>query len=147
MEDERLRRLIKAGESNNIEFKESLKLNNEIGQTISSLSNNNGGKILIGVADSGEIIGVDLGKSTLERLANRIKQNTDPKIYPEITTKKIDEKDIVMIQVKESHEKPVFYRGKAYKRVGKSNHKLSSSEIRNLAKNSGEKTSWDEQIC
>ncbi len=47
----------------------------------------------------------------------------------------------------ESQEKPVFYRGNAYKRVGKSTHKLSSSEIRNLAKNSGEKTSWDEQIC
>ena len=88
-----------------------------------------------------------MGKNTLEQLANRIKQHTDPKIYPSISTENIDENDVVIIEVNESLEKPVFYRGSAYKRVGKSNHKLKSSEIRNLAKNSGDKTFWDEQIC
>ncbi len=147
MEQERLKELIHEGESAEVEFKESLSLSEPIGKTISSFSNANGGTLIIGVTDSGEIKGVELGENTLEQLANRIKQHTDPKIYPSINTENIDGKDVVIIEVNESQEKPVFYRGNAYKRVGKSTHKLKSSEIRNLAKNSGEKTSWDEQIC
>jgi len=88
-----------------------------------------------------------VGENTLEKLANRIKHHTDPKIYPSISTENIDGNEIVVIDVEESLEKPVFYRNRAYKRVGKSTHKLSSSEIRKLTKNSGEKVYWDEQRC
>ncbi len=147
MDQEHLKELIQGGESAELEFKKSLSLSESIGKTISSFSNASGGTLIIGVTDSGEIKGVHIGKNTLEQLANRIKQHTDPKIYPSIDTENIDEKDILIIEVKESQEKPVFYRNNAYKRVGKSTHKLNSSEIRKLAKNSGEKTSWDEQIC
>lgn len=140
-------KLIQKGESSTVEFKGSLKLSEPIGETISSFSNAGGGTILIGITDSGEIKGVDIGEKTLEKLANRIKHHTDPKIYPSINSKKVDGKDIVIIEVDESPEKPVFYRNRAYKRVGKSTHKLSSSEIRKLAKNSGKKRYWDEQIC
>jgi len=147
MEQERLKELIHEGESAEVEFKESLSLSEPIGKTISSFSNANGGILIIGVTDSGEIKGVELGENTLEQLANRIKQHTDPKIYPSINTENIEEKDLVIIEVNESQEKPVFYRGNAYKRVGKSTHRLNSSEIRKLAKNSGKKLQWDEQIC
>jgi len=147
MKDERLRSLIQGGESDKIEFKESLSLSEPIGQTISSFSNAQGGIIIIGLNDSGEIKGVDVGENTLEKLANRIKHHTDPKIYPSISTENIDGNEIVVIDVEESLEKPVFYRNRAYKRVGKSTHKLSSSEIRKLTKNSGEKVYWDEQRC
>ncbi|MFO8108951.1 MAG: helix-turn-helix domain-containing protein [Thermoplasmata archaeon] len=139
--------LIQKGESEVLEFKGSLKLHNQIGEAISAFSNSNGGIIYVGIEDSGKISGVDLGNNTLEKLANRIKMDTDPKIYPSIRTVKIDGKDLIMIKVEENPEKPVFYKDKAYKRVGKSTHRLNASEIRNLAKNSGEKTYWDEQIC
>ena len=147
MDQEQLKELIEGGESGKVEFKKSLNLSESIGKTISSFSNASGGTIVIGVTDSGNIKGVDIGKNTLEKLANRIKHHTDPKIFPNITTEKIDNKDVVIIKLNESPEKPVFYRKKAYKRVGKSTHKLNSSEIRNLAKNSGEKVYWDKQIC
>lgn len=147
MRQEKLKELIQGGESAELEFKKSLSLSEPIGKTICSFSNANGGTIVIGVTDSGRIKGVDVGKNTLEQLANKIKQHTDPKIYPSVSTEKLDGKDIVIIEVNESQEKPVFYRNRAYKRVGKSTHKLNSSEIRKLAKNSGEKLQWDEQIC
>ncbi|MFH1077523.1 MAG: ATP-binding protein [Pseudomonadota bacterium] len=47
----------------------------------------------------------------------------------------------------ESREKPVFFKGRAYIRVGKSKHQLSASEIRKMAKESGERVYWDEKIC
>ena len=56
-------------------------------------------------------------------------------------------KKVVVIEVKESAEKPVFFKNHAYKRVGKTNQMISSSELRKLAKESGERVYWGEQIC
>ncbi len=147
MNSERLIKLIDSGETEYVEFKNSLKLWEQVGQTVSGFSNSGGGTILIGVQDSGKISGVDIGKGTIEKLANRIKKNTDPQIYPEITMQEIDGKNIILIKVEENDEKPVFFKKHAYKRMGKSTHRLNSSEIRKLAKNSGEKVYWDEQVC
>ena len=138
---------LKKGESQNIEFKESLKLIKEIGATISAFSNSGGGTVYIGIPDKGKIIGVDIGSNTIENLANQIKTNTDPQIYPEIEIKEIHDKKIILIKVKESIEKPVFYKNHAYQRIGKSTHLVETSQIRKLAKESGEKIYWDEQVC
>ncbi len=101
MEQKRLKELIQKGESNDLEFKKSLSLSEPIGKTISSFSNARGGTLVIGVTDSGEVKGVDVGENTLEKLANRIKHHTDPKIYPSISTAKVDGKDLVIIEVKD----------------------------------------------
>jgi len=147
MKEKEIKKLIKEGESGKLEFKESLKLKNEICETVSALSNTSGGMIFVGISDSGEIKGIDIGKKTIEGLANYIKQNTDNQIYPKIIVENIGKTNIIVIEVNETYEKPVFFRGKSYKRIGKSNHKLSASEIRELAKKSGKKSYWDEQIC
>jgi len=141
-----LQRAIEKGESERIEFKESLSLKSEIGETVSAFSNTNKGKIIIGISDYGKIIGIEVGKKTLEGLANYIKQNTDNHIYPKIIVESIDDKNLIIIEVNEANEKPVFFRGNAYRRISKSNHKLSASEIRKLAKES-QKIYWDEQVC
>ena len=147
MDKQKIKNLIEKGESEKTEFKESLKTLNEIGETISAFSNSNSGIILAGVSDLEKLIGVSIGKNTIENLANYIKRNTDPQIYPSIEFEKIENKKVILIKVIESKEKPVFFKSHAYKRVGKTNLRLSSSEIRKLAKETGEKVYWDEQIC
>lgn len=147
MKEKELRKLIEKKESQSLEFKESLALKQELGETVSAFSNTNNGNILVGVKDPGKITGTEIGKKTLEGLANYLKQNTDNQVYPKITVETIDRKKVILINVREASEKPVFFRGKAYKRIGRSNHKLSASEIRKLAKESGKKVYWDEQVC
>lgn len=142
-----IKELIEKGESQDLEFKESLKLKEEIGETVSAFSNSNDGVVLVGVSDGGEPIGVDIGGNTLEELANHIKRNTDPQIFPTVKILEVGEKKVVMIEVRESQEKPVFFKDHAYKRVGKTNHRISSSELRKLAKESGERVYWDERVC
>ncbi|MCK4733008.1 MAG: DeoR family transcriptional regulator, partial [Methanophagales archaeon] len=44
-------------------------------------------------------------------------------------------------------EKPVFFKNRAYKRVGATNQRISSSEMRKLAKESGERIYWDGRVC
>jgi ATP-dependent DNA helicase RecG len=50
------------GESETIEFKNSLSEMDQILETISAFSNTKGGNIFIGLADDGKINGVELGK-------------------------------------------------------------------------------------
>ena len=139
--------LIERGETQSLEFKESSGLKDEIGETISAFSNSDGGTVIIGVSNSGGVPGVDIGKNTLEELANYIKRNTDPQAFPSVKIQEIGGKKVVMIEVEESAEKPVFFKNHAYKRVGKTNQMISSSELRKLAKESGERVYWDERVC
>jgi len=142
-----LKEFINQDESEALEFKESLQLKDEIGKTISAFSNSKGGNILVGISDKRKIKGVQVGKRTIMELAEYIKRNTDPQIFPEIKIHKLDEKEIIFIITKESREKPVFFKNYVYKRVGNTNQRISSSEIRKLAKEIKEKVYWDEQIC
>jgi ATP-dependent DNA helicase RecG len=130
-----------------LEFKKSLRLKEEICRAVSAFSNANGGSILVGLSNDGKVIGVDIGRNTLEELANYIKRNSDPAIFPSVKVLDAEGKKIIVIEVKESAEKPVFFKNHAYKRVGKTNQMISSSELRKLAKESGAKVYWDEQIC
>lgn len=142
-----LKKLISQGESETLEFKESLQLKNEIGETVSAFSNSKGGIILVGISDRGAIKGLQIGKKTVTDLAEYIKRNTDPQIFPRITACEIDNKQLISIKVEESGEKPVFFKDYVYKRVGDTNQRIPSSEIRRLAKESTGKVYWDELPC
>jgi ATP-dependent DNA helicase RecG len=133
-------------ESDTVEFKKSLSEWKEIVETVSALSNTSGGIIFVGISDEGNIIGVNIGQRTIEDLADKIKQNTDPKIYPSISVLDLADKSLIEIKVAESPSKPIFAFDKVFKRVGKSNHKVSSEEIRKMALE-GKRIYWDEQIC
>lgn len=139
--------LIRQGESETIEFKKSLSLKDEIGAVISAFSNAKGGIILVGVTDTGEISGVDIGANTIEDEASYIKRHTDPQVFPSIKVYEIEDKQIVAIKVSESNDKPVFFKNHAYKRVGKTKLRISSSEIRKLATEVKKKLNWDELAC
>jgi len=139
--------LIITGESQNTEFKDSISLKREIGETVSAFSNAHGGTILIGVSDFGDVTGVEVGKRTLEELANYLKINTDPPIYPEINLCQICDKDIIEVKIKENDEKPVFFKTHAFKRVGRTNQRISTSEIRKLAREERKRLCFDERIC
>ena len=138
---------IERGESQSLEFKESFGLKEEIGETVSAFSNSDGGTVIVGVSDDGGVPGVDIGKNTLEELANYIKRNTDPQIFPSVKILERGEKNVVLVEVEESAEKPVFFKNHAYTRVGKTNQGISSSELRKLAKESGGRVYWDERVC
>jgi len=118
MSKETLLKIVGGAESLNIEWKPSLSQINEIIETISGFSNTEGGKVIIGVSKSGKLPGVEIGKDTIEHLTNKIAQNTDPKIHPRITVEKINSKNIIIIEVKESSDHLVLAFGRPYKRVG-----------------------------
>lgn len=124
--------LIKGKESENIEFKESLKEKDDILKTICAFSNGKGGVIMIGVSDKGEPVGVDLGKRTVELLANEIKGSLEPPILPQMEIAKIDSRYLVVIRVLEGINKPYLYKGVAYRRVGSSTQRIPREELERI---------------
>jgi len=138
--------IIEKEESETTEFKTSLAEWRDVVETISAFSNRNGGTVFIGVGDGCEILGIDNGKSILENLANQIKQNTDPVIYPSIRIEEVEGKTIIVVDVKEFEQKPVLAFGRAFMRVGKSSQKIGHEEIRRLALLAS-KVYWDGRVC
>ena len=58
--------------------------------------------------------------------------NTEPKIYPEISTLKTGDKNLILISVKPSPQKPHTANGRPFKRVGKNTKAMSQGEYESL---------------
>ena len=132
-------------EGQTVERKESLSLWRDIVETCAAFATAQGGKVFVGVADDGRITGVQIGKGTLEDLANRIAQNTTPKVVPTITTQGEPGATVVIVDVPEHQTKPVTAFGRPYRRSGRTNQVLSASEVAELFLASRGLT-WDETV-
>lgn len=72
---------LERGEGETIEFKRGFGERKEILETVVAFANKRGGIILVGV-DDGNVLGVRIGKGTIEVLVNDIRQNIEPSIIP-----------------------------------------------------------------
>lgn len=143
-----LKEIISQGESETVEFKKSLNESKEIIKTISAFANTKGGRIFVGVSNYGNVPGVEIGKNTIERLTNQITQNTDPKAHPHIIIEKINDKQVIIIKVKESSDHLILAFGRPYRRVGKSTLQMSKDEYeRSILEKHKDKLYFDSQIC
>jgi len=142
-----LNEFLKNGESDIIEFKKSVGEWREIVETVSAFSNTKGGTIFVGI-DKGEIIDVTIGKGTVEDLTNKILSNTEPKIYPEITIKKLNRKNIISIKVETYPYDAVLAFGKPFKRIGKNTVRMANDEYKKRILEIHKKELYfDGQIC
>lgn len=128
-----------------MELKQSLSDWRAIVETCAAFGTGNGGRVYVGVADSGQCLGVKIGKGTLEDLANKIALNTSPKLVPDIETEVRNGKMIVIIGISGHPAKPVTAFGRAYRRSGRTNQILSAPEVADLYFSSRGVT-WDETI-
>jgi ATP-dependent DNA helicase RecG len=142
------KKFIDTTESETLEWKSSLAQLNRIIETISAFSNTKGGTIIIGVGGTGKSLGITIGKDTIEQITNKMISNTEPKIYPDISVKKIEGKSLIIIKVDKYPYDIVLAFGRPYKRVGKSTLKMSKDEYEKiiLEKNKS-KLYFDSHIC
>lgn len=126
---ENISEVIAGGESETIEFKTSF--NDESIEAVGAFSNSRGGSVFIGIGNSGEICGYQIGNKTIEDIANRIQEATDPRLQPyiSIVTPACMEKKIVVIQVPPAAGTPISVRGRYFRRTGKTNQRMSHEEI------------------
>jgi len=119
---------IEQGESKTIEFKEKLPKNNSIVKTVIAFSNTSGGKLIIGVSDDKEIVGIlDEDIFTLQdKVVSLIFDSCHPNILPEIYTINVEGKILLVIEIFRGNLLPYYLKSKGklegtYVRVGSSN--------------------------
>jgi len=139
-----LLKLISFGESVNLEFKKSLskELKKEIKHSICAFANTLGGKILVGVADSGEVIGVSYNNSILAQVQHFSREiNPNLKIHVSVC----DDLRVIVIEVFKSDDLHNI-NGMFFIREGSTTQKLiSPDEIRSLFELKN-KLSFDDKI-
>ena len=113
--------------SQTLEFKKEIPQNEQIIKTIIGFCNQVGGRLLIGVADDGTIVGIDENEAmqVMEWLEHSIYQATTPTIIPKVLAQRIGEKLILEIKVSAGMNKPYFIKSEGpdrgtYIRVGRS---------------------------
>ncbi len=122
-------------ESETIEFKETLSDEDRILTSACAFANTNGGSILIGVRDNATVIGISIGKNTIELLARKLTECITPPIYASINETNVEDKTVLELKIPKSEYKPHFYKGIAYVRVGKINKDMSPQELTIFFKN------------
>lgn len=121
-------------EGQNLELKQSLSDMQSILQSVVAFANSKGGKVLVGISDNGKVVGVDIGKNTLENLARDIVRSIAPPFAPVIEVESFEGKNVLVILVEESATKPHFYKNIGYVRSGTSNLKIDPQGVERLLK-------------
>ena len=126
-------------ESGQLELKREPPKNDQIVKTIIGFCNQSGGKLIIGVADSGDIIGV--AEEEIERLLESIERSIydscSPSIIPRLYTQNFGGKHILVVEVSAGMNKPYHRRTEGpdkgtYIRLGKQTVHATKEIIREL---------------
>ena len=110
--------IIQSGENFYIEFKEEKVKAKDLGEEIVAFANSEGGTILIGVSDDGNITGIT-DKKIEETIMNICRNNIVPNIIPSFEYAIINDKKIVILGIPKGLSKPYStVDNKYYIRVG-----------------------------
>jgi ATP-dependent DNA helicase RecG len=142
---------IKKGESKRLELKEKLPSNEAIAKTVVAFSNTSGGKLIIGVNDKREIVGIDEDKvfEYEEKIASIINDMCYPTILPEIYAQNINGKIVLVVEVFRGSLLPYYLKNKGklkgtYVRIGSTNRLADETLIAELQRQRLNK-SYDEE--
>lgn len=131
-------------ENQNIEFKQEYVP--DIRKEVIGFANSDGGSVLVGLRKDGIAVGVDDPDGVMLKIVNSLKDAISPDVMPfvRVNTIKIDEKNIVKIEVTTGTNRPYYLREKGlkpsgvYVRKGSSTQPMTEEGIREMIlQNSG----------
>ena len=129
--------IIQSGENFYIEFKEEKVKAKDLGEEIVAFANSEGGTILIGVSDDGNITGIT-DKKIEETIMNICRNNIVPNIIPSFEYAIINDKKIVILGIPKGLSKPYStVDNKYYIRVGTTKRIASREELLRLFEGNG----------
>ena len=111
-----------------LEFKETI--TNTFLETVSAFSNYDGGEILFGVDDDGNIKGLSNVKQACLDIENKINDNISPQ--QNYTLEIQNSEQTIKLSVKSGLQKPYLYKSKAYKRNDASTIEVDTLEFSRL---------------
>ena len=106
-----IKTLIFNGESETLDFKQTITSCEKIAKTMVSFANNRGGRLLIGVADDGRIKGVKSEEEEKYMITQAAHLFSRPALEPHFEEIQVDGKLVLVVEIPESDLKPHYALG------------------------------------
>jgi ATP-dependent DNA helicase RecG len=139
---EELKILTQVGENQTAEFKADISTSparselESIGRHFVALTNTEGGKVLFGVEDNGDIVGVRDKRHIEDTLSSLVRDAIDPPITPPWEWVRIEDHDVLVVMVKKFSLLDYPRRSKENRtyfiRVGRHSREATHQEVREL---------------
>ena len=110
-----IKQMIMEGEGMNVDFKKTITSCSKIARTLVAFANNKGGRLLIGVADNGNIKGVSAEEEEKYMLNRAATFYCRPLVDLRFEEVYIDNKIVLVAEIKESDVKPHYALGEDHK--------------------------------
>ena len=134
-----IRTLITQGEGQTVEFKQEIpRRADDLATELVAFANTQGGTLLLGVDDDGQIIGLADDLQKVEERVMGLCRACDPPLTVTTEVVELESHSLLAIHVPEGASKPYRARGRCYMRVGSTTQRASREEERRLFQESGQ---------
>ncbi|MBC8228873.1 ATP-binding protein [bacterium] len=123
--------IIANGEDSQVEVELDEIHPNQLAGEMVAFANTYGGRILLGIDDEGNIVGVKR-ENIDEWIANISSNNCQPTILPQISRIRVNGNIVIIIEVQKGVEPHKVSDGRYYIRVGSINREMSTFELARL---------------
>jgi ATP-dependent DNA helicase RecG len=134
---EALRQKLRSGEDSYTEFKERIDNTESVAGEVVAFANTEGGWLLVGVSDKGDVVGLANPTQTATQLAQICRENVLPPILPLIEAVEVEGQVVVVLEVRGPHKPYRTKGGRYYVRVGPTKQDASPQELLRLAQRAG----------
>jgi len=142
-----LKKLIEKGESDQVEFKTGNAPIEMIAKNVCAFLNLQGGRVLLGISDHGNVLGVTDAEAMLKSIKHQMPPLISPPAMWTVEHVRIDDHDIVVIDVPTGIDKPYVTEGAIYSRRGERTVPATRNEISALIlKRTESSQRWERQI-
>ena len=148
MNPKELQSLIASGENEHVEFKTGNMLPEFIAREVCAFLNWGGGRVLLGVSDRGQLVGIADANSVTRRIEGQLPKLISPLALWTVEHMRVDDHDVVIIEVPEGMDKPYVAGGAIYFRRGGRSVPANRDEISELIQKRAEASQrWERQIA
>ncbi len=130
--------MIAGGEDSTVEFKEEVSQRTSTANEMIAFANTHGGRLLIGVADDGQLVGVSDPDQLAQQIINIGRHNCCPALYPTVDYIQVDDKTVVVVEIPRRLGPPhENNNGQCYIRVGPTKRLATPQERARLLQQAG----------
>jgi ATP-dependent DNA helicase RecG len=125
---EQLKRLVAAGESEQLEFKKTTGDLKGGLETLCGFLNARGGRVLFGVTQGGKVQGQDVRDATLQDVAREIVRLEPPATIAQMRVPVAGTHEVLMLETTDRSQAPYTYHGRPYRRIGTTTSVMPQAE-------------------
>ncbi len=132
MKPEKILELLGLGEGQGLEFKTTLQSVDSIGKTVCGFLNSGGGYVVCGIADKGDVVGLEISDERLAAFERQLHESISPKTLVSVQRERLRQSTVAVIEVPKGRDVPYSYQNVIYLRKGDKNVVADSPTIRDM---------------